>query len=177
MSVGLRGGKAAVIDFVLEFGAMWKRLAFSTVSRRLLHSWFRLTRGLTLGVRVAVSDGEGRILLVRHTYAPGWLFPGGGVERGETAVAAAQREVAEEAGIIATGGLRLFALYANEENFPGDHIALYVLEDFEQQPRTSSLEIAEAGFFARDALPEGVTGGTLRRLAEMAGEREVEETW
>ena len=174
---GVQCGKAAVIDFVLEIRVMWKRLAFSTVSRHLLHPWFRLARGLTLGVRVAVSDGDGRILLVRHTYAPGWLFPGGGVERGETALAAARREVAEEAGIIATGTLQLFGLYANEANFPGDHIALYVLEHFEQQERRSSLEIAEAGFFARDALPEGVTGGTLRRLAEMAGERAVEEMW
>ena len=162
---------------MLELLAMWRRLALSTVSRRLLHPWFRFSRGLTLGVRVAVSDGEGRILLVRHTYAPGWLFPGGGVERGETALAAARREVAEEAGIIATGALRLFGLYANEANFSGDHIALYVLEDFEQQESKSSLEIAEVGFFARDALPEGVTGGTLRRLAEMAGERDVEEMW
>ncbi len=156
---------------------MWKRLAFSTVSRRLLHPWFRLRRGLTLGVRVAVSDGEGRILLVRHTYAPGWLFPGGGVERGETAVDAARREVAEETGVIATGPLRLFGLYANEASFPGDHIALYVLERFERQAWKPSLEIAEAGFFARDALPEGVTGGTQRRLQEMAGERAVEEMW
>jgi 8-oxo-dGTP pyrophosphatase MutT (NUDIX family) len=156
---------------------MWKRLAFSTVSRAVLHPWFRLRRGLTLGVRIVVHDAEGRILLVRHTYAPGWLFPGGGVERGETAAQAARRELAEEAGIIAAGPMSLFGLYANEENFPGDHVALLVLESFEQQDRKTSLEIAEMGFFSPQELPVGTTGGTLRRLAEIAGERPPEAVW
>lgn len=156
---------------------MWKRLAFSTVSRTVLHPWFRLRRGLTLGVRIVVHDAEGRILLVRHTYAPGWLFPGGGVERGETAAQAARRELAEEAGIIAAGPMSLFGLYANEENFPGDHVALLVLESFEQQDRKTSLEIAEMGFFSPQELPVGTTGGTLRRLAEIAGERPPEAVW
>src|SRR5262245_57974526 len=56
-------------------------------SRRLLRRmqpWFRLRRGMTLGVRAAVFDNQNRVFLVRHSYAPGWLFPGGGVERGET---------------------------------------------------------------------------------------------
>ena len=37
---------------------------------------------MTLGVRAACFDAEGRIFLVRHTYLPGWYLPGGGVERG-----------------------------------------------------------------------------------------------
>lgn len=143
----------------------------------MLHPWFRLRRGLTLGVRIVVHDAEGRILLVRHTYAPGWLFPGGGVERGETAAQAARRELAEEAGIIAAGPMSLFGLYANEENFPGDHVALLVLESFEQQDRKTSVEIAEMGFFSPQELPVGTTGGTLRRLAEIAGERPPEAVW
>ncbi len=156
---------------------MWKRAAFSTVSRLLLHPWFRLRRGLTLGVRVAVRDGEGRFLLVRHSYAPGWLFPGGGVERGETADEAARRELMEEAGVELNGRLRLFGLYGNDENFPGDHVALYVLDDFAQRPRPASLEIVEAGFFSPEALPAGVTAGTLRRLEEIAGLRSADTRW
>lgn len=156
---------------------MWKHLAFSTVSRSLLHPWFRLRRGLTLGVRVVVRDGEGRVLLVRHRYAPGWLFPGGGVERGETAEAAARRELAEETGVVASGGLCLFGLYSNHDNFAGDHIALYLVGRHETTPRRPSAEIAEVGFFAPAALPEGVTGGTLRRLEEIAGSRPSSGVW
>ena len=51
---------------------------------RLFHTWFLLTRPMTLGVRALAFDAEGRILLVRHTYIRGWHLPGGGVESGQT---------------------------------------------------------------------------------------------
>jgi hypothetical protein len=63
---------------------MVRRIAFSIVSKLALQPWFRLTRGQTLGVRAVVRDGDGAFLLVRHTYVPGWTFPGGGVDRLET---------------------------------------------------------------------------------------------
>jgi len=52
-----------------------------------------------------------------------------------------------------------------------------VLDDFAQRPRPASLEIVEAGFFSRDAMPQGVTGGTLRRLEEIAGRRPPATRW
>jgi ADP-ribose pyrophosphatase YjhB (NUDIX family) len=54
----------------------------------------------TEGAHVLVRDEQGRILVVRTTYlGPGWMLPGGRVERSETPHAAAVREAREETGI------------------------------------------------------------------------------
>ena len=141
-----------------------------TLKRRLFQLWFRLSRPATLGVRALVRDEQGRILLVRHTYAPGWAFPGGGVERRQTALQALRHELLDEAGIRLTSEHpRLFAIYANHAIFPNDHVLLYVIEagDYRREPWQPGMEIAEARFFPPDELPPDITPGTLRRIGEV----------
>ena len=141
-------------------------------SQRILfwgaHLYFRLTRGMTLGVRAAVLDGEGRVFLVRHTYTPGWHLPGGGVEVGEALEEALAKELREEAMIRVTGPVTLHGVFFNRTTSPRDHVAIYVVREFAvdgvKQP---DREIAEARFFPLDALPETTTAGTRRRLAEI----------
>lgn len=133
------------------------------------------TRGMTLGVRGLVVDGEDRVFLVRHTYLPGWYLPGGGVERGETCGEALARELIEEGGIALTGEPELRSLHHNRGR---DHVAFYVVRDFTQQaPKQPDLEILEADFFARDALPAGTTRATRARLAEMFEGVPVSAKW
>ncbi|MDB5456444.1 MAG: MutT/nudix family protein, partial [Caulobacter sp.] len=89
---------------------LWLRRV-EPLARPLIHAWFRLRRGLTLGVRGLVTDADGKVLLVSHTYVPGWHLPGGGVERGESAEQAVVRELAEEAGVRAIGRPRLLSVH------------------------------------------------------------------
>lgn len=129
--------------------------------------WWRASRGMTLGVRVLAADAAGRILLVKHTYIKGWHFPGGGVEHGETALEAALRELAEEGAASPRGIMEMFGVYANAPTFPNDHVILFRAPEIETLPiKPDPKEIADYGFFPRDALPEGVTEGTRLRLAE-----------
>jgi 8-oxo-dGTP diphosphatase len=53
------------------------------------------------GALVAVYVDR-KLLLIRNSYRRGWTFPGGGVERGETPLAAATRELCEELGLRVT---------------------------------------------------------------------------
>lgn len=145
--------------------------------RLAMQRYWRWSRGLTLGTRVAAIDGD-RVFLVRHTYANGWYFPGGGVERGETARQAVERELMEEAGIRLDGEPRIHGVFLNEKIFPGDHVVAYVAERWSQvEVPYPSREIAEAGLFHRDELPEGTTAGTRRRLQEIFAGGPVSGHW
>lgn len=136
---------------------------------RLLHLYFRFARGVTFGVRAAVLSDRGEVFLVRHTYVPGWHFPGGGVEVGEAAVTALERELLEEAGLIATAPPSLHGLFFNGHVSRRDHVAVYVVRGFRvERVKRPDREIAEAGFFPLGNLPQGTSPATRRRLAEIA---------
>lgn len=146
---------------------MFRKMLFRTAHTLVMRPLYRQMRGMTLGTRTVVLRPSNEVLLVRHTYAPGWLLPGGGVERGETVFAAALREVREEAAIAAEEEPQLHGVFLNDRQFPGDHVCCFVLRRFSEGAFARGLEIAEARFFAPDQLPAGTTEGTRRRLAEV----------
>lgn len=155
-------------------------MVFDKVARRAVQKYWRWRRGLTLGVRAIVLDGEGRILLVRQTYAPGWTLPGGGVEFGESLEESLARELDEEAGVALDAAPELMGIYDNRSLFPGDHVAIYVVRRWHRiRVPVPNLEIAETGFFHADALPEPMNSGARRRIEESLGlrEREREAKW
>ncbi|KLK93290.1 DNA mismatch repair protein MutT [Microvirga vignae] len=143
-----------------------------------LHTYWRFSRGMTLGVRAVVLDGGNRVFLIRHTYMPGWHLPGGGVETGETALDALTRELREEA-CIATDELPVLAgVFFNHRISRRDHVLVYVIRRFTVlEEKKPDREIAEAGFFPLDQLPEGTTQATRRRLAEILEGQPPSTTW
>ncbi|MBA1156153.1 NUDIX domain-containing protein [Microvirga mediterraneensis] len=143
-----------------------------------LHTYWRFSRGLTLGVRAVVLDDRDRVFLIRHTYVPGWHLPGGGVETGETALEALGRELREEACITLDGTPDLFGVYFNRRISRRDHVLVYVIRRFTVlEVKQPDREIAEAGFFPLDQLPEGTTGATRARLAEILKGRPASANW
>ncbi len=52
-----------------------------------------------------LHDGAGRILVLKPTYKSGWTVPGGQIEEdGESPWEGCRREVAEETGLVVSGG-------------------------------------------------------------------------
>uniref|UniRef100_UPI00262C4CB2 NUDIX domain-containing protein n=1 Tax=uncultured Rhizobium sp. TaxID=155567 RepID=UPI00262C4CB2 len=107
---------------------------------RLLHVYFALSRGMTLGVRAACYDEAGQIFLVRHSYVPGWHLPGGGVERGETVMDALAKELREEGNLEIIGPTSLFHVYFNRRISRRDHVVLYRVNVRQTAPRLADRE-------------------------------------
>jgi ADP-ribose pyrophosphatase YjhB (NUDIX family) len=154
------------------------RQSLEPVVRRVLHFSWRFTRGMTLGVRAVVVDGDGKVFLVEHSYVSGWHLPGGGVETDETLHVALERELREEGNIELTGPAQLFGVYFNRRISRRDHVAVFIVRSFRQTaPPQPGHEIIGHGFFARDALPADTTRATRERLAEVFDGRAVAEDW
>ncbi|WEX76541.1 NUDIX domain-containing protein [Sinorhizobium numidicum] len=145
---------------------------------RLAHGYFALSRGMTLGVRAACFDEQGRVFLVRHSYLPGWHLPGGGLDRHETAVEGLARELKEEGNLQLTAPPLLFQVYYNRNTSKRDHVIFFRCDNVRQErPKTADMEIAAADFFALDDLPEDTTPATRRRLAELSGTATPDTFW
>jgi 8-oxo-dGTP pyrophosphatase MutT (NUDIX family) len=131
---------------------------------------------VTFGVRTIIEDREGRIVLIRDSYASGWFFPGGGVDRHELPEVAAVREAREEAGLISSAPPEFFGLYVQKVGWVSNVVAVYRLRDAEIEFR-KSFEVRECQWADPKAPPPGTTAGTLRRLAELAGRVPKRSRW
>jgi ADP-ribose pyrophosphatase YjhB (NUDIX family) len=137
-----------------------------------------LKRPVTLGVKAVVTDVDERILLVRHGYLPGWHFPGGGVEAGETCVQALARELEEEAMITIDAPPLLHGVFHNVHASRRDHVVVYLVRRFRiLGERKPDWEIREARFFPRSMLPQGTTMATRARLAEIFEKAPIAVHW
>ena len=154
------------------------RNSLEPVLRRAFHLYWRFARGMTLGVRAVVLDGDNRVFLVKHSYVAGWHLPGGGVEVGETLRDALGRELMEEGRIEPVGEPALHGLFFNGHVSRRDHVAVYLIRHFRQDRLPGpNHEIIACGFFGAHELPPETTEGTRRRIAEVLENRPILATW
>jgi 8-oxo-dGTP pyrophosphatase MutT (NUDIX family) len=118
---------------------------------------------------VLALDNEGRVLLVRHSYGTGrWMPPGGAIRRGESALAAARREMREETGCTLQGAVEIALV---EEKVHGAANGVHIVAGrSSDRPVPDRREVLEARFFSLDALPEQLSDGLRRRLPEWVRE-------
>lgn len=111
--------------------------------------------GFTVGSICVIERADGAILLARLSYRNSWGLPGGLLKRGETAAAAAVREVREEtsldvdlvgdpAVVVDPDGRRVDVVFSARPAASTDPAAV----------RIGSPEILELGWFQPDDLPD-----------------------
>jgi 8-oxo-dGTP pyrophosphatase MutT (NUDIX family) len=134
-----------------------KRAGLRVAFQVLRVYWF-VRRPKAVGVKCAVTAGD-RVVLVRHTYGDRdvWDMPGGAVKRGESTLDAARREVREEIGVEARDWRNLGGIYLIIRGKRNRLYGCAGVVDPSAPVAVDEVEIAEAEWFHRDALPENVT--------------------
>lgn len=121
------------------------------------------------GAANVVTDRDGRVLLVHHTYGHfQWEIPGGLGEHDETPEENAVRELREETGIIAAR-LTLTGIYFELQHRLAGPLLHFVfrteLAD-ETPPEPDLEEISEAAYWPLDALPTPMSDFTELRIRD-----------
>src|SRR3977135_2045688 len=98
------------------------RKKFEPMLRRILHLYWWFARGMTLGVRAVVLDGDDRVFLVKHSYVTGLHLRGVGVEVGEPWREGLRPELGEEVRIELIGEPALHGLFFNNHVSRRDHV-------------------------------------------------------
>lgn len=122
----------------------------------------------SVGSAVVVLDESNRVLMQLRSDTNSWGFPGGSCELGESLLEAAQRELLEETGLIASNWMFVTMLSGQEFFFTypnGDQVynvsAVYVAREISGN-LCSDHEGLELRWFEVDDLPTDDTGPIKR---------------
>lgn len=118
-----------------------------------------------MGAAAVIVNDEGKVLLVKHSYGRNnWDLPGGKSESDESAEGTAAREVLEEIGVQVEIGA-LTGVYYDSEYDMHHFVFLATIRD-DQQPKPSSDEIEELGYYALNDLPRPMKTFTYNRIQD-----------
>jgi 8-oxo-dGTP pyrophosphatase MutT (NUDIX family) len=127
------------------------RAILTSVYALLRAAWF-VRRPKTFGAHALPLTPEGRIILVRLRYAPGWRLPGGGRKPSEPPLDAALRELREEIGMVSHGEAKAARDFEELAYSKRDTASLVIVRDVLYRPRWS-WEVEEVREAEVDKLP------------------------
>lgn len=142
---------------------------------------YRVLRLQTRGVRVILRD-ENKILLIKHPYDDFWVFPGGGIRRGESPMVAGAREVIEETGYSVIDDMKMLGEYVNKSGGKNDIVTVFVAKKITKagvkQKLLDKIEIEKSQWFEMDSLPE-ISTASRRRINELSKvyQNNVDKLW
>jgi hypothetical protein len=148
-----------VADGVVRAGAMAAHFV-------LRAGWF-VSRPKTFGAHAIALTSEGKLVLVRLRYAPGWRVPGGGRSENEDPVEAALRELREEIGLISHGEARLACDMEEPTDFKRDTASLVIVRDVRYRPARWSWEVEKICEANPQSLPPDTSPVTARWIREV----------
>ena len=144
---------------------LW-RTAYRFAFKLQLLYW-RVRHPQLQGAYVAVWHGE-RLLVIKNSYRRNLSLPAGGIERGETPLDAALRELHEEVGLRCEASeLRYVGEIVDVTGYAEDHAHFFELRcDAEPSPQVDGREVVWAGFLTVDeARGRGVVSVVRKYLA------------
>ena len=140
------------------------RFPMTLVHGVLKASWF-VRRPRTFGAHALALTPEGRVILVKLRYAPGWRLPGGGRGADENPRAAVLRELREEIGMTGHGKVTLAHDLEEMVDFKRDLASLLVVRDVIYAPPRWSWEVEQTCEARLDDLPRGMSRRAERWIA------------
>lgn len=125
---------------------------------------------------VAIVEQAGRVVLVRHTYRPGWFLPGGGVAHNEPPATAILRELHEEIGLTQSAPPQLVGIFIRRRWWVTNMVVLYRVREavFVFRP---NWEIAALTLADPADLPPATVQPVRRRLRELYEEGSAATDW
>ena len=138
------------------------RLVLGAAHKLLKASWF-VRRPTSFGAHALALTPDGKVILVKLRYAPGWRLPGGGRRASEDPREAALRELREEIGMESHGSVELACELEETADFNRDIAALFVVRDVRYRPKWS-WEVERVCEAAIDALPAELSPRMARWL-------------
>lgn len=137
-----------------------------TLFQQLRRSVWFFSRPTAHGVHAVALTPEGRIVLVKLTYASGWRLPGGGRKDWEAPEDAVLRELKEETGMTAHRAIQRVYDFRHSPDFRKGHAVLFVVTDVAYRPPRWSFEVEEVREFAVEGLPQDTAAIARRQIGD-----------